>query len=447
MSYTDAFQPRGEKSIILDTTSLCDIGEVSSDKDYVTVGAGCNWLTLDEALAKHGLRARFWGPMSGKVATVGGSMSQGSVTFGSGHTGASANAVKSFEIVTGTGEILRTGSDGSTGTEPFNRNYGPDLTGIFANDAGAMGIKTAVTLETEPRPAKVSGLSFAFDDFDGVARLFNAVTMRRLASELIAMDADFARQNAGRPDLINDIKAMWKIGSAAGNPLSALGRMAHIALAGRRFLDKAHYTVHFVVEGRDAGDLASRIKAIRGLAKGGSEIVNTVPLMTRADPFPSAPVTHPDGRRLLPIHGIFPHAALPAFHRAYQDLREAFADQMQQHDVTIAEFFASVAGIGMLYEPVFYWPDARYEYHDRMTPDFLAGQLPDNPENPAARELVGEMTKAIVALMREHGGTHFQLGKLYPYAETKEGAAGDFVKALKSQLDPHGILNPGALGI
>ena len=447
MSYTDAFQPRGERAILLDTASLNHIGEISPDRDYVSVGAGCNWLALDEALAKHGLRARFWGPMSGKVATIGGSMSQGSVTFGSGQTGASANAVKSFEIVTGTGEILHTGSDGSAGTEPFNRNYGPDLTGVFANDAGAMGIKTAVTLETEPRPAKVSGLSFAFDNFDAVAGLFNAVTMRRLASELIAMDADFARQNAGPPDAINDIKSMWKVGVSAGNPLSAIGRMAHIAFAGRRFLDKAHYTAHFVVEGRDAKDLASRIKAIRGLAMGGSEIVNTVPLMTRADPFPAAPVTHPDGRRLLPIHGVFPHSAVSAFHRAYKSLREDFAEPMEQHDVTIAEFFASVAGVGMLYEPVFYWPDARYEYHARMTPDFLAGQLPENPENLAARALVREMTKAIVALMREHGGTHFQLGKLYPYAETREGAAGDFVRGLKTQLDPHGILNPGALGL
>ena len=451
MSYTQAFQPKGDKAVLLDTSGLNEISPVSADKDYVTAGAGCTWAALDKALATVGMRSRFWGPMSGGTATLGGSISQGSVTFGSGNVGASGNAVKSFEIVTGTGTILHSGSDGSVGTEPFNRNYGPDLTGIFANDAGALGIKTAITLEIEPRPEKVTGLSFAFDDFDAMAQMFHSVTVRRLSSEMIAMDAEVARQNSGPPDLMSDIKAMWKIGNSAGNPLAAIGRMASVALAGRGFLDKAHYTAHFVVEGRDAKDLASKVKSIRGFAKagtiGGDEIVNTVPLMTRADPFPSLPVTHPDGRRMLPIHGIFPTPALGAFHRDYLALKADFKDRMEAVDVTIAEFFASIAGVGLLYEPVFYWPDVRFEYHDRMTPDYLTGGLADYPSNDAGHALVEEMIEAIVALMRAHGSTHFQLGRLYPYAEAKQGAALDFVKALKRELDPYGIINPGALGL
>jgi len=385
--------------------------------------------------------------MSGAKATLGGSLSQGSVTFGSGHTGASANAVKSFEIVIGTGEIFRTGSDGMAGAAPFNRNYGPDLTGIFANDAGALGIKTAVALEIEPRPAKVSGLSFAFDDFDAMAEMFHEVTLRRLSSEMIAMDAEVARQNAGTPNLVEDAKAMWRVGKSAGNPIAGLGRMARVALGGRGFLDKAHYTAHFVIEGRDGADLASRMKAIRGFAKGGDEIVNTVPLMTRASPFPELPVTHPDGRRMLPIHGIFPTMALGAFHRDYLSLKARYEQAMEDANVTIAEFFASIAGIGLLYEPVFYWPDARFEYHDRMTPDYLAGGLQDYPENIAARDLVNEMTGAIVELMRKHGSGHFQIGRLYPCLTEREKSSGKFLRSIKRELDPDGIINPGALGL
>ena len=218
-------------------------------------------------------------------------------------------------------------------------------------------------------------------------------------------------------------------------------------MGGRGFLDKAHYTAHFVVEGRDGRDLGSRIKAIRAFAKGGNEIVNTVPLMTRADPFPSLPVTHPDGRRMLPIHGIFPTSALGAFHREYVALKADFADRMAEAGVTIAEFFASIAGVGLLYEPVFYWPDERYAYHDRMTPDYLAGKLPDNPPNEAARALIDAMIAAIVALMRKHGSTHFQLGRLYPYASERDAVAGGFIRGLKAQLDPDNIINPGALGL
>ncbi len=447
MSYSDAFQPRGTRAILLDTSGLDQIEEIDQASGHVTAGAGCTWAKLDAALAKHGLRARFWGPMSGGTATLGGSLSQGSVTFGSGHAGASANAVKSFEIVTGTGEVLRTGSDGNKGTSPHNRNYGPDFTGIFANDAGGMGIKTAVTLETEPRPEVVSGLSFAFDDFNAMARMFHEVTVRRLASEMIAMDAEVARQNAGQPDMLSDVKAMFKIGASAGNPFAAVGRMANVALGGRRFLEKAHYTAHFVIEARDKADLGSKVKAIRGFAKGGDEIVNTVPLMTRADPFPSLPVTHPDGRRMLPIHGIFPTPALAEFHRDYIALKASFAERMAAADVTIAEFFASIAGAGLLYEPVFYWPDERYRYHTRMTPDYLEGKLPQYPANPEARELVKEIIAAMVDLMRQHGSSHFQIGRLYPCMSAKEASSASLLKDLKRQLDPNNIINPGVLGL
>lgn len=447
MSYTKAFQPTVAKAIMLDFSKLSTIREISIADGHVTLEAGCTWLALDEALAKHDMRARFWGPMSGRSATIGGSMSQGTVTFGSGTTGASANTVKSFEVVTGTGEIVHSGSDGTAGTIPFNRNFGPDLTGIFANDAGALGIKTAVTLEIEPRPAHVSGLSFAYDDFDAMAKLFSELSMRRLSSEMIAMDGDVARQNSGAPNLMEDAKAMWRIGKAAGNPLSAISRMVRIAMGGRRFLDKAKYTAHFVVEGRDRAELKSRINAIREFAKSGAEIVNTVPLMTRADPFPVLPVTHPDGRRMLPIHGLFPQSTLQHFHQDYSSLKASFEQKMKNADVTIAEFFAGVAGVGLLYEPVFYWPDSLYEYHDNLRPDYLEGKMPVFPENLEAREVVEEFVSAFNALVHRHGGTHFQIGRLYPYAENREGGAAILLHDLKAALDPDNIINPGALGL
>lgn len=447
MSYSNAFQPVAARSIAMSFGNLAVIREIAVEAGHVTVEAGCTWAALDEALAAHGMRARFWGPMSGAAATIGGSMSQGTVTFGSGIAGASANAVKSFEVVSGTGEIIHTGSDGTPGLPPANRNFGPDLTGIFANDAGALGIKTAITLEIEPRPAHVSGLSFAYDDFDAMARLFGAVAQRRLASEFLAMDGDVARQNAGNPDVVSDVKAMWRVGRAAGNPVSALGRMGRIAAGGRRFLDKAAYTAHFMIEGRDKADLGSRIKAIRKLAGRAPEIVNTVPLMTRARPFPPLPVTHPDGRRMLPIHAIFTPGDARAFHRDYTVLKLSFAPRMADAQVTIAEFFAGIAGAGVLYEPVFYWPDAITEYHRRYTPAAIQSFLADNPDNAPARTLVRDFVKAFNDLARAHGGTHFQLGRTYPYAEHREKAAGGLLRAIKTLLDPDNIINPEALGL
>jgi FAD/FMN-containing dehydrogenase len=444
MSYSRAFQPTIARALIIDFSQLARIRQVAVADGHVTVEAGCTWAALDAALAPHGMRARFWGPMSGGTATIGGSISQGSVTFGSGRTGASANAVKSFEVVTGTGDILQTGSNAFANTLPFNRNFGPDLTGLFAHDAGALGIKTAVTLELEPRPALVSGLSFAIDDFDAMVALLSHVTQRRMASEIMAMDADVARQTAGPPNLVEDAKAMWRVGRAAGNPLSAIWRMARIALSGRRFLDTAKYTVHFVVEARDRGELSSIMRAIRSAASAGSEIVNTVPLMTRAQPFPVLSVTHPDGRRMLPVHGIFAWSTVAAFHKEYLALKASFAARMAATNVTVAEFFAAVAGIGLLYEPVFYWPDDLALYHQRKMPPYLDGVAKSYPANPAARALVEEMTSAIIACMRLHGSTHFQIGRLYPHANIRSDR---LLQTLKQVLDPDNIINPGALGL
>ena len=293
----------------------------------------------------------------------------------------------------------------------------------------------------------VNGLSFAFDDFGAMADMLREVRLRRLASEFLAMDADVARQNAGPANLVEDAKAMLRIGMAAGSITGAVGRMAKVAMGGRRFLDKAAYTAHFMVEARDKHEMRSRLAAIKALAKGGDEIVNTVPLATRAAPFPELPVTHPDGRRLLPIHGVMADSRIKAFHQDYLALKASYAARMQEAEITLAEFFAGIAGAGTLYEPVFYWPDSTMLYHERRTPSYLDGVAQSYDANPKARDLVREMVAAIVALMREHGSTHFQIGRLYPYADTREGEAGEILRDLKARFDPAGILNPGALGL
>nr|WP_315474556.1 FAD-binding oxidoreductase [uncultured Sandarakinorhabdus sp.] len=447
MSYSRAFPPETRAAILVDFSRLSAIRSINRLDGHVTVESGCTWAQLDTALARHGLRSRFWGPMSGGTATIGGALSNGAVTFGSGDVGASANSVKSFEIVTGTGAVIHTGSDGAGCDHPFNRAFGPDLTGLFAHDCGALGIKTAITLETQPRPALVDGLSFASNDFGQICALLRGVAEQRLASEIIAMDAEVARQNAGPPRLWADLKALAAIGLASGNPVTALRRMAQVALAGRGFLDKALYTLHFVVEARDADERRSRLRAIRQLAGDCAEIVNTVPLATRANPFPDLPVTHPDGRRMLPIHGMFAWSQVAAFHLAYGDWKAANAQALAAHGITMAEFFAVVAGIGILYEPVFYWADGLRVFHERRTPDWLQSSLPRHAENPAARALVQDSVDQLVALMATHGASHFQIGRLYPYQQRHEAGRGELLRALKRQLDPDNICNPGALGL
>jgi FAD/FMN-containing dehydrogenase len=147
---------------------------------YVVVQVGVTWAKLNEALLARGLRTPFYGPFSGLAATVGGSLSQNSVTWGTGVFGVSGETPLGVEVVIGTGEVIRTGSWGAAGGVPFLRSYGPDLTGLFMGDCGARGVKTAVALRLMRCNAHIMGLSFGFPDFRSMAAGMEAAAKESL---------------------------------------------------------------------------------------------------------------------------------------------------------------------------------------------------------------------------------------------------------------------------
>jgi D-lactate dehydrogenase (cytochrome) len=81
-----------------------------------------------------------------------------------------------------------------------------------------------------------------------------------------------------------------------------------------------------------------------------------------------------------------------------------------------------------------------------LDPGFLAGQ-PSYPANPEARAYVDQLKRDLVALYAAHGAAHFQLGRAYPYINRLEPRARALLTALKRDVDPRGLMNPGALGL
>lgn len=73
--------------------------------------------------------------------------------------------------------------------------------------------------------------------------------------------------------------------------------------------------------------------------------------------------------------------------------------------------------------------------------------LPTFPDNPPARAYADDVKQAIIALMQDHGAGHFQIGRAYPYLPRLDARASALVKAIKAELDPKGLMNPGALGL
>ena len=105
-SYSDGYCATTEDSLSIDTSRLTRM-EINERDMTVTVDCGVTWAEMYEALGQKGLRTPFWGPFSGLKATVGGSMSQGSVSLGSSMHGPSADSVLAMEIVLADGSILK----------------------------------------------------------------------------------------------------------------------------------------------------------------------------------------------------------------------------------------------------------------------------------------------------------------------------------------------------
>ena len=61
--------------------------------------------------------------------------------------------------------------------------------------------------------------------------------------------------------------------------------------------------------------------------------------------------------------------------------------------------------------------------------------------------LVARLKQGVIDLMHAHGAAHLQIGKTYPYLDGRNPASVALLRAIKAELDPHDILNPGALGL
>ena len=445
MSYTQAYLPDREASLVLDLAALDRVVEIAADDLYVVVEAGCTWAKLDEALKPHGLRTPFWGPFSGWNATVGGSMSQGTATFGTARVGTSGDNVLAFDVVAADGRIVRTGVAGQPGFKPFMRQYGPDLTGIFANDSGRLGIKARVTLPLEPRPGAVGGVSCLFADFAALAAAMQAVARAGLASEAFAMDPAVTRQFSGAASgFVQDLTYLRAIGAAQGHWLKGLVRMAQVAIGGRAFLGREGYHFHVVAEADDEAALRRKLARVRALCDvGGVELPPTVPQMVRAVPFAPLPVLSPSGGRMLPLHGIVPWSGAAALDKAMTALIARHQADCAAVGLSIGTSFFGVARSGLLYEPVLYWPDDRLLSHERRT----TTDLPRHPANPAAAALAKLVGAEMVEVFHAAGATHLQIGRVYPWARGRDAGAMDLLQAIKHEIDPQDLINPGALGL
>ncbi len=441
LSYTDAFLADRPGCVLIDTSALNRIIEINREDRYVVAECGVTWAALFAALEPLGLRTPYFGPLSGLEATLGGALSQGSVFLGSGVHGSVGDSVLGLEVVGADGQLLQTGAAAAGNSAPFFRYFGPDLTGLFIGDAGSLGIKLRVSLRLLEAAAHVDYLSWQFEQADAMFESMAELARAGLASECFGFDPLLAEMRMKRASLAEDAGTMTQV-------VKRQGLMSGLKLAarGRGFLDTSCYSAHAVIEADSKPALAARVKHARSLVRRGEEIPGSIPRALRGAPFaPPNSMLGPAGERWLPVHGIVPHSRASACFAELQSVIQDVTAQLEQHRIRIGFLYATIAAQATLIEPVFYWPDSHTAYHRRRVDPQHRARIGEHEDNPAAREQVARLRQRFADVLRAEGAVHFQLGKFYSYRAGRNPAALALLDAVKRELDPSGLFNPGSL--
>ncbi|HJP38902.1 MAG TPA: FAD-binding oxidoreductase [Gammaproteobacteria bacterium] len=447
-SYTDGFLPTQPNTILIDSSRLNRI-EVNEADMTVTVEPGVTWASLYERLSAQGLRTPFWGPFSGLAATIGGGMSHYAVNYGSGQYGMSVESLTCMDVILANGDLISTGSSGGEGHSSFFRFYGPDLAGLFLGDAGALGIKARFTLRLMKKPQGFAAASFGFPDGESCLNALIETARLGVLAQNFGLDPRQQKTALTEMESKDPLDAALTVLKSSRNPVDGVLQVMKMGLAGRNFLKNAVYSAHFSTEGLTDTEARYKLAAVRDIAaRYGAEVANSIPTFFNAAPFMElTPILGPNGELWKPTHGVLPFSRVMQHHADFEALLTEYRDRMTQHRVQLTRMLMTFSTHCFVYEPTFLWEDERSIYHWRVYPASLLGKKPEHPANPEGRALVKEIKGRILELCIKNGASHMQVGKDYPYLETRKPEVRDFVVMLKQTLDPKGLMNPGALGL
>jgi FAD/FMN-containing dehydrogenase len=452
MSYTGGYTPIRTQSAVVDMGGLNRIVEIAPDDMYITVEAGVSWKQIYAALQPLGLRLPFFGTWSGARATVGGGLSNGALFFGTARYGTAADNVFGLDVALADGTILRTGQGAFRNVrKPAYRTYGPDLTGLFLHDTGALGVKVRATLRLIRAPAESGYASFVFPTIDAVALALSDVARADVTEEAYVFDPESTRKNlATSAGVLQDAKTLLGVIKGQSNWLKGLKEGAQLVASGRDFVPAEAYSLHVVCAGRSAAAVESDLVVCRELAakRGGAEIVNSIPKAARGGLFPPLNgILGPSGDRWAALNAKVAHTEALRLVHAAERIVAAHAADMAAAGVSFSRLLIAVSNHAFSYEPVFHWHDTWLPVHRRTPEAGYLANLAEPRANPAAAALVAKLRHEMVACFAAHGAASNQIGKTYAYFESLAPATRELLEQLKRDLDPHGRMNPGALGL
>ena len=190
--------------IVIGTDRMNKIIEINSDDLYVICQPGITTYELQQAVEKHGLLFPP-DPASYKDSYIGGNIAENAGGMRTPKYGVTKHSVLGLEVVTATGEVIRTGG------RTVKNVVGFDLTGLMCGSEGMLGIITEATLKLIPMPEATATVRASFESMEAACKVLTKFTphgILPMAMEVVdrhcinAIEENFA---FGLPDNANAI--------------------------------------------------------------------------------------------------------------------------------------------------------------------------------------------------------------------------------------------------
>jgi glycolate oxidase len=155
--------------IVIGTDRMKKIIEISVDDLYIVCQPGLTTFEVQQAVGEQGLMFAP-DPASYKDSFIGGNIAENAGGMRTPKYGVTKHHVLGLEVVTATGEVIRTGG------KTVKNVVGFDLTGLMCGSEGMLGIITEATLKLLPMPEATSTVRANFHSMEAACKVLTKFT-------------------------------------------------------------------------------------------------------------------------------------------------------------------------------------------------------------------------------------------------------------------------------